>query len=95
MKSLWEGLTKTASNYQMGNGSLVITFAVQLLQGPQMQELTSRLRLTHGLQALSLKCSVRSSNTDSGKVLETGSGLQGLHLSYVKDGETVWPKPQE
>ena len=30
-----------------------------------------------------------------GKVLETGSGLAGTYLSYVKDGETVALEPQE
>ena len=78
----WEGLDKDGKQLPDGEYQFVITYR-PTASGAKQQELNFKVKIDN------------TRIFRPGKVLETGSGLAGTYLSYVKDGETVALEPQE
>ena len=93
----WEGLDKDGKQLPDGEYQFVITYR-PTASGAKQQELNFKVKIDNTAPSIESGSAQYDSATRifrPGKVLETGSGLAGTYLSYVKDGETVALEPQE
>ena len=93
----WEGLDKDGKQLPDGEYQFVITYR-PTASGAKQQELNFKVKIdntTPSIESGSAQYDPATRIFRPGKVLETGSGLAGTYLSYVKDGETVALEPQE
>ena len=80
-----------------GEYQFVITYR-PTASGAKQQELNFKVKIDNtapSIESGSAQYDPATRIFRPGKVLETGSGLAGTYLSYVKDGETVALEPQE
>ena len=93
----WEGLDKDGKQLPDGEYQFVITYR-PTASGAKQQELNFKVKIDNtapSIESGSAQYDPATRIFRPGKVLETGSGLAGTYLSYVKDGETVALEPQE
>ena len=93
----WEGLDKDGKQLPDGEYQFVITYR-PTASGAKQQELNFKVKIDNtapSIESGSAQYDPVTRIFRPGKVLETGSGLAGTYLSYVKDGETVALEPQE
>ena len=93
----WEGLDKDGKQLPDGEYQFVITYR-PTASGAKQQELNFKVKIDNtapSIESGSTQYDPATRIFRPGKVLETGSGLAGTYLSYVKDGETVALEPQE
>lgn len=93
----WEGLDKDGKQLPDGEYQFVITYR-PTASGAKQQELNFKVKIDNtapSIESGSAQYDPATRIFRLGKVLETGSGLAGTYLSYVKDGETVALEPQE
>ena len=93
----WEGLDKDGKQLPDGEYQFVITYR-PTASGAKQQELNFKVKIDNtapSIESGSAQYDPATRIIRPGKVLETGSGLAGTYLSYVKDGETVALEPQE
>ena len=93
----WEGLDKDGKQLPDGEYQFVITYR-PTASGAKQQELNFKVKIDNTaprIESGSAQYDPATRIFRPGKVLETGSGLAGTYLSYVKDGETVALEPQE
>ena len=93
----WEGLDKDGKQLPDGEYQFVITYR-PTASGAKQQELNFKVKIDNTAPSIESGSAQYDSATRifrPGKVLETGSGLAGTYLSYVKDGETVALEPQD
>ena len=93
----WEGLDKDGKQLPDGEYKFVITYR-PTASGAKQQELNFKVKIDNtapSIESGSAQYDPATRIFRPGKVLETGSGLAGTYLSYVKDGETVALEPQE
>ena len=93
----WEGLDKDGKQLPDGEYQFVITYR-PTASGAKQQELNFKVKIDNtapSIESGSAQYDPATRIFRPGKVLETGSGLAGTYLSYVKDGETVALGPQE
>ena len=93
----WEGLDKDGQQLPDGEYQFVITYR-PTASGAKQQELNFKVKIDNTAPSIETGSAHYDPQTRifrPGKVIETGSGLAGTYLSYVKDGETVALEPQE
>ena len=93
----WEGLDKDGKQLPDGEYQFVITYR-PTASGAKQQELNFKVKIDNTAPSIETGSAHYDPQTRifrPGKVIETGSGLAGTYLSYVKDGETVALEPQE
>ena len=93
----WEGLDKDGKQLPDGEYQFVITYR-PTASGAKQQELNFKVKIDNtapSIESGSAQYDPATRIFRPGKVIETGSGLAGTYLSYVKDGETVALEPQE
>ena len=93
----WEGLDKDGKQLPDGEYQFVITYR-PTASGAKQQELNFKVKIDNtapSIESGSAQYDPATRIFRPGKVLETGSGLAGTYLSYVKDGETVALESQE
>ena len=93
----WEGLDKDGKQLPDGEYQFVITYR-PTASGAKQQELNFKVKIdntTPSIESGSAQYDPATRIFRPGKVIETGSGLAGTYLSYVKNGETVALEPQE
>lgn len=93
----WEGLDKDGKQLPDGEYQFVITYR-PTASGAKQQELNFKVKIDNtapSIETGSAQYDPKTRIFRPGKVIETGSGLAGTYLSYVKDGETVALEPQE
>lgn len=93
----WEGLDKDGKQLPDGEYQFVITYR-PTASGAKQQELNFKVKIDNtapSIETGSAQYDPRTRIFRPGKVIETGSGLAGTYLSYVKDGETVALEAQE
>ena len=93
----WEGLDKDGKQLPDGEYQFVITYR-PTASGAKQQELNFKVKIDNtapSIESGSAQYDPATRIFRPGKVIETGSGIAGTYLSYVKDGETVALEPQE
>ena len=93
----WEGLDKDGKQLPDGEYQFVITYR-PTASGAKQQELNFKVKIDNtapSIETGSAQYDPKTRIFRPGKVIETGSGLAGTYLSYVKDGETVALEAQE
>jgi serine protease subtilase family LPXTG cell wall surface protein len=90
-------LDKDGKQLPDGEYQFVITYR-PTASGAKQQELNFKVKIDNTAPSIETGSAHYDPQTRifrPGKVIETGSGLAGTYLSYVKDGETVALEPQE